>query len=100
MKKLIPALILAVMLAIAGTAVAQQPPPATQTQPPAVNTSHKRHPNLNAAQRLTAKAYEKILAAQQANEFDLGGHAQQAKELLDQANAQLKQAAEVSNANH
>jgi hypothetical protein len=68
--------------------------------PPAQNVSGARHPNLAAAQRLTAQAFAKITAAQQANEFDLGGHAAKAKELLDQANAELKQAAQTSNANH
>lgn len=67
---------------------------------PAQNVSPRRHPNLAAAQKLSAQAYQKVVAAQQANEWDLGGHAQKAKELLDQANQELKQAAEVSNANH
>ena len=67
---------------------------------PVQNVSPKRHPNIAAAQRLTAQAYEKITAAQQANEWDLAGHAQKAKELLDQANQELKKAAEVSNINH
>jgi hypothetical protein len=35
---------------------------------------------------------------QQANEFDLNGHAQKAKDLLDQVNRELKEAAETSNA--
>jgi F0F1-type ATP synthase membrane subunit b/b' len=67
---------------------------------PAQNVSPKRHPNLAAAQRLSAQAYQKVVAAQQANEWDLQGHAQKAKELLDQANQELKQAAEASNDNH
>ena len=66
---------------------------------PAKNVSAARHPNLAAAQRLTAQAFEKITAAQQANEFDMEGHAAKAKDLLDQANAQLKQAAEAANKN-
>ncbi len=66
--------------------------------PPVRNVSHKRHPNLAAAQRMSQHAYEKIVAAQQANEWDMQGHAQKAKELLDQANAELKQAAEAANA--
>lgn len=67
---------------------------------PVQNVSGKRHPNLAAAQRLSANAYQKIIAAQQANEWDLEGHAQKAKDLLDQANQELKQAAQASNANH
>ncbi|MFO0747792.1 MAG: hypothetical protein U1F43_19320 [Myxococcota bacterium] len=66
---------------------------------PTPNTSAKKHPNLHSAQVLIEKAYKKVEAAQKANEFDLGGHAQKAKELLDQANAELKAAAEVSNEN-
>jgi hypothetical protein len=67
---------------------------------PVENVSPHRHPNLAAAQRLVDQAFKKITDAQQANEFDLGGHAAKAKELLDQANRELKQAAEVSNENH
>ena len=37
---------------------------------------------------------------EKANEWDLGGHAQKAKDLLEQVNQELKQAAETSNANH
>jgi F0F1-type ATP synthase membrane subunit b/b' len=65
--------------------------------PPADNVSGKRHPNIAAAQRLSSKAYEKIVAAQQANEWDMAGHAQKAKDLLDQANHELKEAAEQAN---
>ncbi len=67
---------------------------------PAQNVSPRRHPNLAAAQRLSEQAYQKVVAAQRANEFDLGGHAQHAKELLDQVNHELKQAAEESNEDH
>jgi len=67
-------------------------------QKPVTNVSGKRHPNLAAAQRLVQDAFAKIVAAQQSNEWDLGGHAQRAKELLDQANSELKQAAETANA--
>jgi hypothetical protein len=66
-------------------------------QPPERNVSGARHPNIAAAQRLSAQAYEKITAAQQANEWDLQGHAAKAKDLLDQANKELKLAAEASN---
>jgi len=64
---------------------------------PVRNISAKRHPNLAAAQRLVDKAYEKISAAQVANEFDMGGHAQKAKELLDQVNRELRMAATDAN---
>jgi hypothetical protein len=67
---------------------------------PVRNISGKRHPNLAAAQRLSQQAFEKIVAAQRANEWDLDGHAQKAKEFLDQANQELKAAAQTSNAEH
>jgi hypothetical protein len=66
---------------------------------PANNVNPARHPNIAAAQRLATQAYNKVVAAQQANEFDLGGHAAKAKDLLDQVNRELKEAAEASNAN-
>jgi F0F1-type ATP synthase membrane subunit b/b' len=71
-----------------------------QMAQPAQNVSGKRHPNLAAAQRLVDQAFQKITAAESANEFDMGGHAAKAKELLDQANRELKQAAETANRNH
>ena len=66
---------------------------------PAENVSAKRHPNLAAAQRLSEQAYQKVVAAQKANEWDMEGHAQKAKELLDQASQELKKAAEEANKN-
>jgi len=68
-------------------------------QKPAQNVSPKRHPNLAAAQRLSANAYQKVIAAQQANEWDMQGHAAKAKDLLEQANNELKQAAGAANRN-
>ena len=78
------------LLVIGGLAIAQ---------PPKKNIAPGRHPNLAAAQRLSQQAYERIIMAQQANEWDLGGHAQKAKNLLDQVNNELKLAAETSNRN-
>ena len=72
------------VLVVGGLALAQ----------PKQNISKGRHPNLAAAQRLSREAWQKVVDAQQANEWDLGGHAQKAKELLDQANNELKLAAE------
>ena len=69
-------------------------------KPPAENISAKKHPNLAAAQRLCDQAFNKISAGQAANEWDLGGHAAKAKELLDQASNELKQAAVASNKEH
>ena len=65
--------------------------------PPARDVSPKKHPNLAAAQRLCERAWQRTLDAQKANEWDLQGHAQKARDLLDQANAELKLAAEASN---
>ena len=66
---------------------------------PQQNVSKARHPNIAAAQRLTANAYDKLVAAQNANEFDMAGHAKKAKELLEQASAEMKLAAEAANQN-
>ena len=66
---------------------------------PVVNISPRLHPNLAEAQRLSRKAFEKIGAAQQANQMDMEGHAQRAKELLEQVNIELKLAAESVNRN-
>ena len=84
------AAVLGSMLLIGGIAVAQKPKE---------NVSAARHPNIAAAQDLCRQAYEKIVAAQKANEWDMAGHAQKAKNLLDQVNNQLKMAAEAANAN-
>jgi hypothetical protein len=92
MKRIASAVMVAGLTFVASAAMAQQQP--------VRDVSAKRHPNLARAQHQTDAAYRSVVAAQQANEFDLGGHAQKAKDLLDQANQELKQAAEVSNANH
>ncbi len=67
------------------------------TRVPAQNINPALHPYLARAQNLCADAFQRIEAAQQANEFDLGGHAQRAKDLLVQVNDELKQAALASN---
>jgi ABC-type branched-subunit amino acid transport system ATPase component len=66
---------------------------------PVVNVSPKAHPNLAAAQRLSRKAFEKIVEAQKANNSDMEGHARKAKDLLEQVNLELKLAAEAANMN-
>ncbi len=68
-------------------------------QKPPRNVSPRRHPNMAAAQRFLDQAFQKITAAQEANEFDMNGHAAKAKELLEQADKELKQAAEAANKN-
>ena len=66
---------------------------------PPQNVSWKKHPNLRAAQMFIDKAFAKISAAQVANEFDMDGHAAKAKDLLAQANAEIKMAAQAANQN-
>ncbi len=58
-----------------------------------------RHPHLAAAQAAGEKAYNELSAAQAANDFDMGGHAAKAKDLLQQANEQLKMAVADANKN-
>ena len=81
-------IVMGIALLCATTLTAQRPPE---------NVSPKRHPNIAAAQRFVEQAFNRITAAQEANEFDLGGHAAKAKELLDQVNKELKLAAETAN---
>lgn len=90
-RNLFVRLVLVFALLVSGLAFAQKKP--------AQNVSGRRHPNLAAAQHLTAQAFQKVTAAQQANEWDMEGHAAKAKDLLDQANNELKQAAEAANKN-
>ena len=66
---------------------------------PVKNVSTHRHPNLAAAQKLSKQAYDKLVAAQVANEWDMGGHAEKAKQLLEQVNNEIKLAAEAANQN-
>ena len=82
--------LLGASLLLGGVVLAQQP---------ARNVNPHLHPNLAAAQRLSEQAYNKIIAAQQANEWDMNGHAQKAKDLLEQVNRELKLAAEAANKN-
>ena len=88
MKRTISTMLLGATLLVGGAALARKP---------AENVSGKKHPNIAAAQRLSEQAFEKLSAAQSANEFDMQGHAKKAKELLEQANAEMKLAAEAAN---
>ena len=63
---------------------------------PAVNIGG-RHGNLRAAQQYIVAAWQRIDTAQIDNNYNLGGHAGRAKELLVQADEELKQAAIVAN---
>ncbi|HUJ25060.1 MAG TPA: hypothetical protein VLW85_03515 [Myxococcales bacterium] len=66
---------------------------------PAFAKGGDKHPNITAAHNACQQALKKIEAAQTANEFDMEGHAAKAKDLLTQAEAELKQAREAANAN-
>jgi hypothetical protein len=87
-KNRVFAYILGLLLLIGIAAVAQRPER---------DISRRRHPNLEAAQNLSRQAYDKISAAQRANEWDMDGHAQKAKNLLEDVNRELKMAAEAAN---
>ncbi len=69
-------------------------------QAPVVNIDAHKHPNLAGAQNNIVQAYQLIDRAQSANRDELGGHAQKAKEHLMQADAELRAAANVANAEH
>jgi hypothetical protein len=60
--------------------------------------SFRRHPNLAEAQTAIQNALDRISRAQSVNEFDMGGHAQKAKYLLNEAYGEIKLAAETANA--
>jgi hypothetical protein len=66
---------------------------------PGLNVGPKLHPTLTAAQKLSRQAYDKIVAAQLANEWDMKGHAQRARDLLELVNEELMLAAEAANKN-
>jgi hypothetical protein len=67
-------------------------------QPPKLNINPNRHPNLAAAQDFSKQAWDRIVMAQKANDWDMSGHAQKAKELLEAVNIELSRAAEAANA--
>jgi F0F1-type ATP synthase membrane subunit b/b' len=90
-KKLCLAGALAIGLALVGVAFAQRP--VTDIDP-------NRHPNLADAQHHVVQAYDKVVEAQKANKEELGGHAEKAIDLLDQANRELKAAAEFADHYH
>ena len=65
-------------------------------QAPVVNIGD-RHGNLRAAQQSIVAAWQRIDEAQRDNNYQLGGHAGRAKDLLVQADEELKQAAITAN---
>ena len=85
MKGLTSSVVVTAALLASGLATAGQPEPAQNVG--------KHRPNLMVAQRLCVQAFNRITAAQGANEYDLAGHAAKAKALLEQVNVELKEAA-------
>lgn len=65
-------------------------------QRPETDIDSHRHPNLAEAQHHVVQAYNKTVEAQKENKDELGGHAERAIDLLDQANHELKLAAEYA----
>ena len=70
----------------------------TVAQEPVQNIDKDKHPNLATAQKLIAEANNYIVTAQKDNKYDMKGHADKARQLLVQATAELKQAAEAASA--
>jgi hypothetical protein len=68
----------------------------TLAQRPETNIDPAKNPNLAEAQHHIVQAFEKINEAQKANKDHLGGHGEKAKQLLDQASRELKEAAEFA----
>lgn len=52
-----------------------------------------KHPNIAAADDYTARAIDRMRAAQDANDHRLGGHAGRAIDLLQQARREMQEAA-------
>jgi hypothetical protein len=65
-------------------------------QRPEVNVGD-RHGNMRAAQQLIQQAWGKVDVAQQDNNYNLGGHAGKAKDLLYQASEEIRLAADAAN---
>ena len=70
-----------------------------QNGPPPVDVG-ERHGNMRAAQQLIQQAWIKVDSAQRDNNYNLGGHAGRAKELLAQDSSEIKQSAEDANHHH
>jgi hypothetical protein len=67
-------------------------------QAPVQDIDGNLHANLAAAQAHVVQAFNSILAAQKQNNEDMQGHAEKARQLLIQANQELKAAALAANA--
>lgn len=69
-------------------------------QRPETNIDPHRHANLAEAQHHVLQAYESAKKGEAEHPGEYGGHAGKALEMLDQANHELKEAAEFYNAHH
>jgi hypothetical protein len=81
--------LLAVCLALAGVVYAQRS-----------NIDPASHPSLAEAQQHIQEATKKIHEAHQRDKSDLGGHAEKAIRLLDQADMEVKSASEYEHGPH
>jgi len=88
-KMLSPRLLLLLPLLLVGVVYAQERP--------IQDVNPDRHPNLAEAQRLCLQAWDKLVEAQHANDWDMHNHAQHAKDLLDQASREIGEAARDAN---
>ena len=89
MKKKITLVAIAVCASFAlGAALFAQMPP--------VNVG-ERHGNMRAAQQLIQQAWQRVDEAQRDNNYNLGGHAARAKELLSQASEEIRLSADAAN---
>ena len=79
-----------VVLGAAGVAVAQGP----------VVDIGGKHPNLRDAQQHLVAAYGKIIDAEHDRNETLGGHGARAKQLIMEADEELRAAANVANETH
>lgn len=67
-------------------------------QEPVRDINKSVHPVLAAAQQHVVEANKNVEAAQKDNGYDMKGHAEKARDLLVQANQELKAAAEAADA--
>ena len=67
-------------------------------QEPVVDIDKSVHPNLAAAQQHIVEANRYIATAQKDNRYDMKDHAEKARQLLMEANQELKAAAQAANA--
>jgi hypothetical protein len=91
MKTVSAAIGVAALLSLSATLAASQP------LPPPEQDVGRHHGNIEAAQQYTRMAFDRLSQAQRDNHDDAGGHLRHAKELLDQAAAEMKAAANYIN---